>query len=100
MYYEKEIQEVIDQARVIKTVKELAEIYDKRIEEYSNSKWFKNCVLKVKEEKERALERFAKGEVVCWLVSYDHFGHGLWGEDTETYLYTDGTYKVTRHTSD
>jgi len=100
MEYPKEIQEVINMARKVNTLEELAEIYDKRIEKFQNSKYYRHSVPYVIKEKEEALKEFSEGKKVCFLTSYDHFGYGWWGEDTITRLYTDGTWDVETHLAD
>lgn len=105
MSYPKVIQEVIEQARVV-SKEELLKIFEENIERirkdeygnYGNHKFY--FLEREKEEQETLLKRFDKGEKVPFLVSYDHFGYGTWGEDTITRLYTDGTYDVETHLAD
>ena len=103
--HEKEIQKVINQARIINR-EELLKIFEENINDIKEDKY--NCygnrkydfIQKEKEHQKYLLEKFDKGEKVPFLVSYDHFGYGTWGEDTITRLYTDGTYDVKRHLAD
>ena len=102
MNYPKEIEKVIAQAKVVNR-EELLQIFEQKIRNMENYPYYqyRKCDFdREREEQENLLERFDNGEKVAWLVSYDHFGYGTWGEDTITRLYTDGTWDVETHLAD
>ena len=102
MNYPKEIENVIAKAKAVNR-DELLKIFEQRIEDMSNCKYhtYRFCDFeRERENQQKLLEKFDAGKKVAWLVSYDHFGYGTWGEDTITRLYTDGTWDVETHLAD
>ncbi len=87
----------MDRQGLINYFNNLIKYYEDYNRNNPNRSWAKEYPQIYREKKEQVLKEFDEKGIACYKVDYNHFGHGFDCEDIDVYLYTDGTYKVSKH---